>query len=113
MISVLMRLAILAPIKEKIKAVKVAGRVARQSMPTCLAYCTTAKDVPAMEASLFVPRRFATGTWGRKISKAGSWMSPPPPATESMKPARKAKPHKNTISKTQGPSLSFESMVLS
>jgi hypothetical protein len=32
----------------------------------------------------------ATSLSGKAISRAGSWISPPPPATESTKPAEKA-----------------------
>jgi hypothetical protein len=85
-------LTVLAPRNENMSAVVVAGSVAFQLISTCIAYWREAMHVPAIEESLFVPRRSATGRLGRTIKRAGSWIRPPPPATESINPARNEKP---------------------
>ena len=56
----------------------------------------TEKHVPAIEvpesaAILFVPKMVGSGALGKVTSKAGSWIKPPPPTTESIKPAIKAR----------------------
>ncbi len=53
-----------------------------------------------MDASLLVPKSIGTERWGRNTKSAGSCMRPPPPAMESMKPARKAKTQSMPISIT-------------
>ncbi len=50
-----------------------------------------AESVPQMLANLLVPRSVAGATPGIRMNSAGTWIRPPPPATESMKPARNAK----------------------
>jgi len=47
---------------------------------------------------LFVPRRGATGMCGKIIKSAGSCIRPPPPAIESISPAKKEKLQSNVIS---------------
>src|SRR5699024_2123943 len=53
--------------------------------------------VPAAEATLFVPSTAPVdASAGSAVSRAGSWISPPPPTTASTQPARKAAPTSST-----------------
>ena len=47
-------------------------------------------DVPKTLAILFVPKSVAGNSLGRTVNKPGIWISPPPPTTESIKPANSA-----------------------
>ena len=51
---------------------------------------TAADPVPNTDATLLVPNSITVGWVGSSNSRAGSWMSPPPPTTASMVPALKA-----------------------
>ena len=63
----------------------------RQSGRTLIAYVIEAVAVPNTELILFVPRIVAGGVAsGSPISRAGSWISPPPPTTASTQPAANA-----------------------
>jgi hypothetical protein len=53
--------------------------------------------VPKTEVSLFVPRTSTVSNFGRPIRSAGNWISPPPPAMESIKPAQNAAQIRKTI----------------
>jgi hypothetical protein len=50
-----------------------------------------AMDVPASDDTLPVPSSVGIDVPGRKMSRAGNWIKPPPPTMESINPARKAK----------------------
>jgi hypothetical protein len=45
--------------------------------------------VPNIDDNLLVPSTSAVSDFGKPINKAGSWIKPPPPAIESIKPAKK------------------------
>src|SRR3546814_11871201 len=56
-------------------------------------YWMAAAAVPQLLANLLVPRMATGAVSGSSTNSAGTWISPPPPTTESMKPARNEKPH--------------------
>src|ERR1044071_2394303 len=79
-----------APRKPKISAARQVGSTERQIIGTCREYWIVADRVPQMLADLLVPSSVAGATSGIRMNSAGTWIRPPPPATESMKPARNA-----------------------
>ena len=67
------------------------GVTVRQSSGILSAYVSELVAVPQNEEILFVPKITAGGVLlGRPISRAGNWISPPPPTTASTQPATKA-----------------------
>ena len=44
--------------------------------------------MPKIEGTLFVPKISGSSLFGNPISKAGNWISPPPPAIASTNPAK-------------------------
>ena len=55
----------------------------------CFLYKAAAVVVPNIDDNLLVPSTSAVSELGKPINKAGSWINPPPPAIESIKPAKK------------------------
>ena len=79
-----------APPSDPAKAASISGRKVRGSGRTRRKYVAALIEVPQKDASLLVAAICTTEAPGRPISRAGSWMSPPPPTTASTKPAARA-----------------------
>ncbi len=88
------RLAARAPRNEKTRAAIAAGVKLRQRSFIFLEYRKSDVVVPQIDESLLVPNNVGNESWGNNTIIAGSWISPPPPAMASIKPARKAKRHR-------------------
>src|SRR5687767_2549859 len=84
-------LASCAPSAEPTAAEITNGNTVRQSGLILIAYVIELVAVPHTEETLFVPRIAAGGvSGGNAMSRAGSWINPPPPTTASTHPALKA-----------------------
>src|SRR4029450_11433817 len=77
-----------APRADPIAEATTSGTTVRQSSGILSAYVSELVAVPQNEEILFVPKITAGGVLlGSPISRAGSWISPPPPTTASTHPA--------------------------
>src|SRR5207342_904164 len=80
-----------APTADPMADATTSGATVRQSSGIRSAYVSELVAVPQNEEILLVPKITAGGVLlGNPISRAGSWISPPPPTTASTQPARKA-----------------------
>ena len=87
------RFATKAPIADVTKAASALFHIRRKLTIPLRVYSMTAVIVPHIEEVLLTASSVTAGTFGRKAMIPGSWISPPPPAIESMKPAQKAMAH--------------------
>jgi hypothetical protein len=62
----------------------------------CFRYKAAAAVVPNTADNLFVPNTSAVPDLGKPIKSAGNWISPPPPAIESTKPAKNEAAKRNS-----------------
>src|SRR5215218_7373196 len=80
-----------APIADPSADAMTSGNTVHESSGIRSAYVHELVAVPQNEEILFVPKIIAGGVLlGSPISRAGSWISPPPPTTASTQPATNA-----------------------